>query len=84
MASSPPEADARGAEPRVDSASVGDPACFRTLAELERGLAALPRAVGPGRLAFVVRRGEAGLRERLAGVRLSPEQGAAGDPIERV
>jgi hypothetical protein len=67
----------------VDSSSVGDPERFRSLGELERGLAALPRAPAPGRLVLVVRRGDGGLREPLDRIRLTPERGVPGDAWER-
>jgi MOSC domain len=67
-------------ETAVDSASVGDPARFRTLADLERefaGLAAAP--VDRGRLVLIVRRGEGGRREVPERSPLSPEDGVPGD-----
>jgi MOSC domain-containing protein YiiM len=64
----------------VDSAAVGDPACFQTLAELEQGLARLaPAPHSEGRVVLVVRRGQAGLREPLERVRLCPDEGVPGD-----
>ena len=54
----------------IDSTSVGDPARFLTLAELERRLDGLPRApADAGRVALVVRRGAGG---RARGPRPSP------------
>ena len=64
----------------VDSSSLGDPARFLTLDALERGLDALGDAPrDTGRVALLVRRVEAGRREILGRVELSPEGGVAGD-----
>ena len=64
----------------VDSSSVGDPARFRTLADLERGLAGLaPAPVDRGRLVRIVQRVEGGRRELPDRSRLSPEIGVPGD-----
>jgi hypothetical protein len=72
------------AGPPVDSRSVGEPACFRSEAELEAGLAALGQAPAErGRVVLVVRRREGGRRELPARVRLTPEAGVAGDAWER-
>lgn len=68
----------------VDSDSVGDPACFLTLAELERGLGALTRSPADrGQVALVVRRGEGGRREVLEAGRLAVEGGLVGDDWAR-
>lgn len=64
----------------VDSKSVGDPARFLPLSELERRFDAL--ASGPteaGRVALLVRRGAGGLREILDRVHLASDAGVAGD-----
>jgi hypothetical protein len=64
----------------VDSSSAGDPARFRTFADLERGLAGMALApVDRGRLVRIVRRGEGGRREVPERSRLSPEAGVPGD-----
>jgi MOSC domain-containing protein YiiM len=64
----------------VDSDSVGDPACFRTQAELESGLRALPGAPRErGRVALVVSRREGGRRETPQRVELTPDAGVPGD-----
>ncbi len=48
-------------QPQVDSSSTGDPARYHTLEHLEGSLASLPGAPSTtGRVALVVRRGEAG------------------------
>jgi MOSC domain-containing protein YiiM len=73
------------AEPTpVDSSSLGDSTRFLTLDALERGLAALEDAPrDTGRVALLVRRVEAGRREILGRVELSPEGGVAGDAWAR-
>lgn len=63
----------------VDSDSMGDPARFRTLGDLERELTGLRSPRDGGRVALIVRRGERGLRETPDQVRLSPETGVTGD-----
>jgi len=64
----------------VDSDSVGDPARFVALGDLERALERLPRAPGDsGRIALVVRRAEGGRREALDQIRLSLDGGVTGD-----
>ena len=71
-------------EPIVDSNSLGDPARFRTLGELESGLKALP--IGPrdrGRVALIVSRTEHGRRLTLDRVRLTSDGGVAGDAWSR-
>jgi hypothetical protein len=68
----------------IDSSAVGMPARFRSLAELERGLEALPGAPPTlGRVALFVTRGEAGRRQTPERVRLRPGAGVAGDAWER-
>lgn len=65
---------------QLDSGSVGDPARFLPLAQLESRLAAYGR--GPqdeGRVALIVRKGEGGRREMPERVRLTPEEGVPGD-----
>jgi len=64
----------------VDSSSVGDPARYPTLENLERSLAALPGApIMRGRVALLVRRGEGGRREELDRATLTPDAGLPGD-----
>jgi len=64
----------------IDSDSIGDPASFRTLAELEDGLASLPAAPSDsGRVVLVVRRVESGRREFPERVSMTPESGIPGD-----
>jgi MOSC domain-containing protein YiiM len=64
----------------VDSKSVGDPARFRPLADLERMLKGGPPApADSGRLALVVSRGQGGRREPLPRAVLTPEGGVPGD-----
>lgn len=64
----------------VDSDSVGDPARFVALDDLQRGLDGLARLPGgSGRVALVVRRGEGGRREVLDQIRLSADTGIRGD-----
>jgi MOSC domain-containing protein YiiM len=68
----------------VDSNSVGDPARYRALADLERGLAALPGAPEKeGRVALVVRRREGGRRETLDRIVATPDAGVPGDAWQR-
>ena len=68
------------ADTSVDSDSVGDPARFLTLSELEQRLSSLARAPGDrGRVALVVRRAEGGRREVLDQIRLSSDAGVMGD-----
>jgi MOSC domain-containing protein YiiM len=65
---------------RIDSTSVGDPACFRTLAELEQRLAALPPApTDSGRVALIVVRREGGRRDTPDAVHVTPAEGVPGD-----
>jgi MOSC domain-containing protein YiiM len=65
----------------LDSHSLGDPSRFRTLAELEAGLDALPAAPRDGgRIALIVtRREEAGRRETLDRAQVTPEGGIPED-----
>ena len=63
----------------VDSDSVGDPARFRTLGDLERELDRRRAPRDGGRVALIVRRGDRGVREVPDEVRLSPEAGVTGD-----
>ncbi len=64
----------------IDSNSVGDPDRFRTLADLEEMLKALPGGrEDNGRVALLVRRCEGGRREILDRVVLAPETGVPGD-----
>ena len=64
----------------IDSSSVGDPARFLTLGELERRLEGLARApTDAGRVALVVRRGAGGVRELPGQVQLSLDVGVEGD-----
>ena len=69
----------------IDSTSVGDPARFRTLADLERGLAVLTAMpANRGRVALIVRRCvENGRRELPDRVALAPDSGVPGDAWER-
>ena len=70
--------------PRIDSHSIGDPARFLSLADLQRGLAALPAAPKDrGRVALIVRRGAEGVRETLDRCHLSPDAGLPGDAWSR-
>jgi MOSC domain-containing protein YiiM len=64
----------------IDSTSVGDSARFRTLADLERGLAALTATPADrGRVALIVRRVENGRREVPGRVTIAPDTGVPGD-----
>ncbi len=68
----------------IDSASIGDPTCFRFLAALEASLAELgPAQRDHGRVALLVSRGNDGLREMPARVRLTPSDGMPGDAWQR-
>jgi len=70
--------------PTVDSSSVGTPARFVALEDLERAFEVLPRAPRDrGRIALVVRRAEGGRREILDEIRLSSDAGVAGDAWSR-
>jgi MOSC domain-containing protein YiiM len=65
---------------RIDSSSVGDPARFLALDELQRRLDALrPAPTDTGRVAFVVRRGPAGVRQAPGELQLSLDVGVEGD-----
>jgi MOSC domain-containing protein YiiM len=64
----------------IDSSSVGDPARFRALADLQQTLSALSGGrEDKGRVALVMRRSEGGRRETLDKVVLGPETGVPGD-----
>ena len=64
----------------VDSTTVGEPARFLTLAQLEAGLLSLPEAPRDhGRVALLLRRGEGGRREVLERALLTPKEGVPGD-----
>jgi MOSC domain-containing protein YiiM len=62
----------------IDSASVGEVACFRTLDELESGLS-VPGSGDHGGVALIVRRAEGGRRETPERVVVTPEDGVPGD-----
>lgn len=61
------------------SDSVGDPARFRALGDLEQALHGLRTPRDSGRVALIVRRGDGGLREIPDRVRLAPDAGVTGD-----
>lgn len=64
----------------IDSSSVGSPDRFRSLADLERMLQALPGGnEDKGQVALLMRRGEQGRREVLDRVALAPDTGVPGD-----
>ena len=64
----------------VDSRSVGDPARYRSLEDLERRLAALPGApFDSGRIALLMLRGPGGRREILSEAVLGTDSGVPGD-----
>src|SRR5687768_1210990 len=64
----------------IDSDSVGDPARHLSFEEVAARLAALPPSPRDrGRLAFLVCRGERGVRSTPDRVRLTPEDGMPGD-----
>ena len=64
----------------VDSSSMGDPARYRTLGELEQGLKAIPPApADDGRVTLIVSRGEGGTRNTPGCVTVTPETGMPGD-----
>jgi MOSC domain-containing protein YiiM len=68
----------------VDSSTMGEPARFRKLAELESCLRALPESPRDvGRVALLVRRGEGGRRETPLEVRLTTADGVPGDAWSR-
>ncbi len=62
----------------------GDPAAYRSLAEIEEGFASLPAPPRDrGTLARIVRRHPDGHRETLASARLTTEEGLPGDGWNR-
>jgi MOSC domain-containing protein YiiM len=64
----------------IDSSSIGDPARFRPLAELERMLTDLPRLnKDQGRVALLMKRVKDGRREVLREAVLAPDAGVPGD-----
>ena len=64
----------------IDSNSLGNPDQFRSLAELEAGLAALPAAPkDSGRVVLLLRKGDGGLRETPDRIQASVENGFPGD-----
>jgi hypothetical protein len=64
----------------MDSDSVGEPARFRTLADLEQILLTMPAAnKDAGRVTLLMRRTEGGRREVLDSMVLSPDLGVPGD-----
>jgi MOSC domain-containing protein YiiM len=64
----------------IDSNSVGNPDRFRSLADLERMLKALPGGnEAKGQVALLMRRAEGGRREMLDEVVLAPDTGVPGD-----
>jgi len=64
----------------IDSNSTGDPTRHRSLAELERALAARPTPpTDEGRVAFVVSKGPGGVRERPAAPVFTIQGGVPGD-----
>src|SRR5687768_4717765 len=68
----------------IDSDSVGDPARFPTLSELEIGLTSLPSVpFDRGRVVLIVRRTARGVRETPGRVVLTPEDGVPGDAWSR-
>lgn len=64
----------------VDSSSIGDPARFRSVEELETNRAALPPAPrDAGLVRLLVARGHNGQREMLSHAHMTPESGVPGD-----
>lgn len=63
----------------LDSSSVGDPARFQALGDLEQGLDGLNTPMDMGRVALLVRRGDGGRREVLDQIHLSSDAGVPGD-----
>ena len=64
----------------IDSNSLGNPEQFRSLAELEAGLGALPAAPkNSGRVVLLLRKGDGGLRETPDSIQASVENGFPGD-----
>lgn len=72
------------AEIAVDSDSVGDPARYRALTDLEQRLEALPRMPqDEGRVALLVRKCDGGRRETLDWTVIAPDVGIPGDAWSR-
>jgi MOSC domain len=67
----------------VDSSSVGDPARFRSLTDLQDALAALRSPKDSGRVALIVRRLEGGRRETPDHITLAIDTGVPGDTWAR-
>jgi MOSC domain-containing protein YiiM len=68
----------------IDSTTVGDPARFRSLADLQRMLEALPGGrEDAGHVALLMRRAEGGRRETLGRIVLEPALGVPGDAWAR-
>jgi MOSC domain-containing protein YiiM len=64
----------------IDSSSVGNPDQFRTLAELEAGLAALPESPkDTGLVVLLLRKGDGGVRETPDRIHASVDHGFSGD-----
>ena len=64
----------------IDSNSLGNPDQFRTLAELEAGLTALPAAPkDSGHVVLLLRKGDGGLRETPDHIHAGVETGFPGD-----
>src|SRR5688500_13009658 len=63
----------------INSQTVGDPECFRTFEELEKGLKSLRTARDKGVVVMLVARGEGGRREILKHARLEVDAGIPGD-----
>lgn len=65
---------------RLDSHSVGDPARYRTLEQLEQSLEALlPAPKDSGRVVLIVVRRERGRRDTPDSVHVTPAEGVPGD-----
>jgi hypothetical protein len=68
----------------IDSASIGDAARYRPVADLEHDLDTRhPPPREHGRVALIVRRVEGGVREVVERARFTPERGLPGDAWER-